>query len=105
LLLELAGDELDRLRSLEDQQQWIQVVALAWNLELLERVGDHESCDELVAALPDGDAGAKVQAMIDEIVRRKIELCSGDDRLAIDPQLVPRKDGLLLRVRYDRLGG
>lgn len=80
------------------------MVALAWNLELFSRVGDDESCEELVAAFPDGEAGAKLEVIVDELMRRKRELCPDDDRVAIAPQLLPRKDGFLLRVRYERLG-
>jgi SEC-C motif-containing protein len=83
-LLEIAGEELGELDTVEECARLLDVVALAWNLDVLEEIGDTAGRTELIATLTTtGPERAALDAVVDEMIARKQELFPGESRLVM----------------------
>jgi SEC-C motif len=83
-LLEIAGEELDALDSLDECARLLDLVALAWNLDVLEEVGDTAGREQLLGSLTtEGPEREALDEVVQEMIARKQEQFPGELRLVM----------------------
>jgi len=97
-LLEIGGGLLEALEDPRAQKNFADIVAAAWNLEILERRGDVDAATQLRDGLATLDEDGVIATMLGGFVNRKRELFPGDDRMVSRVELVDGPTGPRLVV-------
>lgn len=97
-LLEIGGGLFEELEDPHARKNFADIVAAAWNLEILERQGDVDAATGLRDGLAMLDEDGVIAAMLGGFVSRKRELFPGDDRMVTRVEMMDGPRGPRLVV-------